>query len=263
MQICLLTDFGLKDGYVGVLKAVISKIAPETPIIDLSHEIEPYNILQAGFVLHQSYRYFPKGTVFVVVVDPEVGGERKPILIKTENYCFIGPDNGIFSLVLSEEKVGQIIHLQNPEYFLSPTSPTFHGRDVFAPVAAHLSSGVSCSSFGQKIEDCQRLHDFFPAIKKNQILGKTLSIDRFGNIITNISKSFLEKYFPDLNFSVLIQGKKIQKNHSHYAEAKKGEVFILFGSSGFLEMAMNQGSAAKFLGVKNGTRIILNELSGF
>lgn len=260
MQICLLTDFGLKDGYAGVLKAVISNIAPKTSIIDLSHEIEPYNILQAGFVLYQSYRYFPKETIFVAVVDPGVGSERKPILIKTKNYYFIGPDNGIFSLVLSEEKVEQIIHLQNPKYFLSSISSTFHGRDLFAPVAAHLSSGISCASFGQKIEEYQRLNYFFPIIKKKQIIGKVLSIDRFGNMITNLSKRFLEENFSDLDFALSIKGKKIRKIYSHYAEAKKGEIFILFGSSGFLEIAMNQGSAAKFLKVKNGTQIVLNVL---
>lgn len=260
MQICLLTDFGLKDGYVGTLKGVISNIAPKASIIDLSHEIEPYNILQAGFVLHQSYRYFPKGTIFVAVVDPGVGSDRKPILIKTKNYYFVGPDNGIFSLVHSEEKVEQIVHLQNSKYFLNSVSSTFHGRDIFAPVAAHLSLGISCSSFGQKMEQCQKLHEFFPAIKKDRIFGRVLSIDRFGNMITNVSKRFLEENFSDLDFSVLIKGKKIRKIYSYYTEGKKGEIFLLFGSSGFLEIVMNQSSTAKFLKVKNGTQMVLNVL---
>ncbi len=258
MQICLLTDFSLKDGYVGVLKGVISNIAPKASIIDLSHEIETYNILQAGFVLYQSYRYFPKGTIFVAVVDPGVGSERKPILINTEHYYFIGPDNGIFSLVLSEEKVEQIVHLQNSKYFLNSVSSTFHGRDVFAPVAAHLSLGISCSSFGQKMEQCQKLHEFFPAIKKDRIFGRVLSIDRFGNMITNISKRFLEEIFSDLDFALSIKGKNIRKIYSHYAEGKKGELFLLFGGSGFLEIAMNQGSAGKKLKIKRGEKLELN-----
>jgi len=208
----------------------------------------------------KSYRYFPKETIFVVIVDPGVGSDRKPILIQTENYYFIGPDNGIFSLVFSEEKIKQIIHLQNSKYFLDSISSTFHGRDIFAPVAAHLSSGISCASFGQKIEECQRLNDFFPIIKKKQIIGKVLSIDRFGNMITNISKRFLEKNLPNLDCLLSIKRKKIRKIYSHYAEGKKGELFLLFGSSGFLEIAMNQSSAAKLLKVKNGTQIVLNVL---
>jgi len=252
MPIVLLTDFGLKDPYVGLLKGVIAGIAPQTPVIDLTHEIPSFQISQAAFTLFQSYRYFPKGSIFLAVVDPGVGTSRAALLIKTKDYFFLAPDNGLLSLVLEQEKAEIIVRLENKEYFLDKVSKTFHGRDIFAPVAAHLSRGVSPAKLGPVISHYQKLDLFFPTIQKKKICGKIVSVDSFGNAITNLSRNFIEKNFPNFQFQVRIKKKKIAKLYSHYAEAKKGEVFLLFGSSDFLEIAAHQGSAAKKLQLKIG-----------
>jgi S-adenosylmethionine hydrolase len=252
MPIALLTDFGTTDSYAGILKGMIAKIAPEARVIDLTHEILPYDLLQAGLILYQSYRYFPPHTIFVCVVDPGVGSERRPILIKTKNYFFIGPDNGLFTLALADQEIEKVIHLTQSQYFLEPLSSTFHGRDIFTPVAAHLSLGIPADQFGPEVSDYKRLEDFFPQVEKKEIVGKILSIDRFGNAITNLSHSFLKKHISDLKFSLSIGKRKLSAMKTHYAEGEKKKPFFLFGSSGLLEIAMNQGSAAHLLKMKRG-----------
>jgi len=257
MAIALLTDFGFKDAYVGILKGVLHTIAPQTPVLDISHDVPAFDIVQAGLILEQAYRYFPKQTIFVAVVDPGVGGHRKPILVETEDYYFIGPDNGILSLVLCREKINHIFNLNKEEFFIHPVSPTFHARDIFCPVAAHLSKGVPSEKLGEPFSGYIRAPDFFPVKKNGRILGKILAIDRFGNATTNLRASFLRHHCPERHFElVLKRGKgkplRLKDLRRTYAEAPKNKPILLFGSSGFLEIALREANAAERLKIKSG-----------
>src|SRR4030095_9968827 len=173
--------------YACVLKGVIHRISPETPVLDLTHEIAPFDIVQGGFALYQAYRYVPRQTIFVAVVDPGVGSERRPLLVQTENYYFIGPDNGLFTLVLHQEKIERIVHLTNPKYFLKSPSSTFHGRDIFAAAAAHLANSPLLENFCEEIDTYQKLSEFSPRVSGKEIVGVVISVDRFGNAITNLT----------------------------------------------------------------------------
>jgi len=255
MSIVLLTDYGNAEGYAGVLKGVIHRISPETPVLDLTHEIAPFDIIQGGFVLYQAYRYFPRGTIFVAVVDPGVGSERKPLLVQTENYYFIGPDNGLFTLVLHQEKVERIVHLTNPKYHLKSPSSTFHGRDIFAPAAAHLANSTVLENFGEELGTYQRLSEFSPRVGDKEILGTVISVDRFGNAVTNLTRALLAERFPDLSFSVKVGKRSVKEMKTHYAEGAPKKPILLFGNSNLLEISVNQGSAAEILGVKKGDEV--------
>ncbi len=262
MPIVLLTDFGNVDGYVGVMKGVISRIAPKATLIDLSHEIPPFDRMQAGLTLRTSYRFFPKGTIFVCVVDPGVGSARKPILIQTKDYFFVGPDNSIFTLALADQKIEKIIHLKNSKYFLkTEMSSTFQGRDLFAPIAAHLSCGISPDQLGPRLFTYEQWEGLNPEAKNGKIIGQVLSIDRFGNAITNLSKEFILRHIPDLSFVAKIKSKKIKTLKNHYAEGNAREPFCIFGSSQLLEVSLNQASAALMLKIKRGDTLILSKLS--
>ncbi|MFO1519402.1 MAG: SAM-dependent chlorinase/fluorinase [bacterium] len=255
MDIVLLTDFGTKDPYAGVLKGVIAQLAPEARVIDLTHEIPPFDVTAGALALFQSYRYFPKGTIFLSVVDPGVGSERRPILIQTKNYFFVGPDNGLFTLAFSGEKPEKIIHLTEEKYFLPSVSATFQGRDLFAPVAAYLSRGEAPERFGYSLEDYTRLEGLIPEVKKGEIIGKVLHVDRFGNALTNFSKGFLKRHFPSLEFFLTVKKKKITPLKTHYAEGEGKKPFLLFGSSNLLEISVNQGSAAQALKIERGDAV--------
>ena len=184
--IVLLTDFGLKDHYVGVMKGVIARIAPQVQVIDLTHAVPPQDIRGGSFHLWASYRFFPSGSIFVAVVDPGVGTERRGLLIEIEERFFIGPDNGLFSLIIDHHPDFVAYELTNRTYFLEQISHTFHARDIFAPVAAHLASGVSPESFGPRVRDLVRLP--FPTIREEEerLIGSIIHVDHFGNLITNI-----------------------------------------------------------------------------
>lgn len=255
MPIVLLTDFGTRDAYVGILKGVISQIAPQVPVIDLNHEIPSFDVDAAAFMLYQSYSYFPEGSIFVTVVDPGVGGECRRVLVKTENYFFVGPDNGYLSLVLMQEKMQHAIHLTHEAYFLNTVSSTFHGRDIFAPIAAQLAEGVDFQDMGMEIYDLKHSEHLMPRKTKGKIEGKILSIDKFGNAITNFSRDFIRSQIPNLKFSLKVGTKKLTNLKSHYAEGKDKIPFLLFGSSGFLELCVNQGSAEKILRFKKGQKV--------
>ncbi len=258
MPIVLLTDFGSSDGYVGVLKGVIAKVAPHAQVIDLAHDLPPFDILNASLVLYQAYRYFPAGSIFVAVVDPGVGSERKPILVETENYFFVGPDNGIFTLALSEQKIRGIFHLKAEKYFLHPVSSTFHGRDIFAPVAAHLTHGVTLDQLGSPLTDYHRLPEWSPQMNEQEMAGQIVAIDWFGNAITNFKKPFLEKHFPDLDFTAVVGARHavpLRGINTHYAEGKEGQPILLFNSANLLEISANRGSAAEILGLRRGDSV--------
>lgn len=259
--ITLLTDFGEEDGYVGAMKGVIKSIAPHVDLVDITHSISPHDIMKAAFALNSSYEYFPAGTIHLVVVDPGVGTERKGLAIsckkgrQSKGYFFVGPDNGVFSFVVDREKVAYVVELENNDYFLKNISNTFHGRDIFSPVAAYLALDVDIKNFGKKLEgDIVRLK--FPEIKVNskKIEGEIVEIDRFGNLITNIPSSLLNQVSKE-RFIIRIGSIEISVVCRSYGFGKIGEPMAISGSSGYLEIALNKESAQKKLGFRIGDKV--------
>jgi len=239
----LTTDFGLADQYVGVMKGVILGICPQAQMVDISHEVKPFWVPDGAYLIAQAYRYFPPKTVHLVVVDPGVGTSRRPILLEAAGQLFVAPDNGVLSMIYSAEE-HKIRLISSQRYFREPVSRTFHGRDIFAPVAAHLAAGVPPSRMGKLIDDYLRPAFGEPRrVGKRTWSGQILRIDRFGNIITN----FHRNDFPDLEkrtISLAIGPVEIPVLAHTYSEAGSGELFLIFGSSGYLEVSINQGSAA-------------------
>lgn len=253
MFIALLTDFGTKDYFVGAMKGVILTINAEAKIIDVTHEIEPQNIQSASFTLANCYQNFPPKTIFVAVVDPGVGSARRAILAETENYYFIAPDNGLLNLVLSNESNYRVFEITNQDYFLNPVSHTFHGRDIFAPSAAWLSKGVETKDFGKEIFDLKFFDNAKPKrISENEIEGEIIHIDRFGNLVTNLKINDLK-----FDFSIEFEDKKIDRHLTHYAEAKTGEIFTIWGSADYLEIVAFKNSATQLLNAKIGCKIVV------
>ncbi len=264
--IVLLTDFGYRDEYAGVLKGVISSINPHAQILDLTHGILPQDLVRASFVLTSSVSYFPRSSIFLVVVDPGVGTSRKPLLVKAGEYFFIGPDNGVLSSVVEQMGHPRIFELNHPEYFLSPVSSTFHGRDIFAPVAARLSLGMPPEELGTPCPKMKSLEIPRP-VKTDQGLDLCiLFVDTFGNLILNLTaEQFSQWKQPGCCMS--IQGKnqihKISTVCSTYAKAPDNEPFLLISSSGYVEIAVKNQSAWKFLDLESlETRIWLEASPG-
>ena len=253
--VSLITDFGLRDNFVGLIKAVILKINPKSQIVDICHDIKPQDISEAAFLLKNSFRYFPSGTVHLVVVDPGVGSKRKKLLVKTKNYFFLGPDNGVLSLALKDERPLKIIEITNEKYFLKPTSNTFHGRDIFAPVAAYLSKQEPINNFGPRIKSYHDLE--LPKIKMTSkiLSGEIIYIDHFGNLVSNIDKDALYKFVKDKKFKISIKNKTIDKLSSSYCVGSHFEPLALIDSFDFLEITINCGSARDYLRVAKGEKI--------
>ncbi|MCP5467696.1 MAG: SAM-dependent chlorinase/fluorinase [Deltaproteobacteria bacterium] len=260
MEIVLLTDFGWRDGYVGTMKGVIHRISPKAVITDLAHELPNFNILHASMVLQRSYQFFPKNSIFVCIIDPGVGSERKPILVKTKDYIFIAPDNGVLTMTLHETQAEKILYLNQEEYFLQPISQTFHGRDIFSPVAAHIANGVPIEKLGSPLEEIYQLEDIEAKVENEKIQGRVISIDHFGNVITNIKREIIEQHFPRLDFAAsIINESKTTISHfcSHYAEGRPSEPIMIFSSNGFLEICLNQSSLEELLEVSVGDQVII------
>lgn len=253
--ISLLTDFGDKDNFVGVMKAVILNINPAARIIDLCHNIEAQDILEAAFILKSSFKYFPKGTVHLVVVDPGVGSKRRRIMVKTRDYYFVAPDNGLLCPSLKVQKVEGIIEITKDKYFLKPVSDTFQGRDIFAAVAAWLSQGEAIDNFGKRIKDIEHLS--LPGSKRlrNRLAGEVIYVDRFGNLITSILRQDFEEFVKGSDFKICIQGEIINKISRSYQEVKKNHPLAIFGSFGNLEISVSQGNAREYLSADKGTAI--------
>jgi len=244
--ITLTTDFGAADHYAGTMKGVIMGIAPQARIVDISHDVRPFQISQGAYIIAQACRWFPPKTIHVIVVDPGVGSARRPILAEIGGQYFIAPDNGVLSMIFDGAE--KVRHLTSERYFMQPVSHTFHGRDVFAPVAAHLAAGVPPVRFGKRITDHARL-DFFRPTRtgKHFWTGLVLHIDRFGNLITNLHVD----QFPGITtrpFELNIGLLKLARLIGSFSETPPGEVAAVIGSSGFIEVVTNQGSAAKLLG---------------
>jgi len=258
--VTLTTDFGEQDYYVGAMKGVILDVSPDTEVIDLCHNVLPYDILDAAFTIAQSYRWFPLRTVHLVVVDPGVGTQRRPILVSGDRHFFIGPDNGVFSFIYPEQEKLTVWHITGDHYFHQPVSNTFHARDVFAAVAGWLAKGVEPRQFGDEIEDYTKLTIPKPqAVNDKSWKGMVLKVDRFGNVITNIAAADCPALFaePTPPFKLSAGGKDITKLVPNYAEGGQGEIFALLGSSGYLEIATNRGGAGKLLGLNRGAEVTL------
>jgi hypothetical protein len=252
----LTTDFGLSDHYVGAMKGVILGICPQAQIVDITHEIGAYDITEGAYTIAQAYRSFPKKTVHVVVVDPGVGTARRPILMEAAGQYFIAPDNGVLSMIYAREK-HKIRLIANDKYYRKPVSQTFHGRDIFSPVGAHIAAGVLPSRMGKAIQDYLR-----PAFQtpvrtgKRTWNGQALKVDRFGNIITN----YRAEEFPDLaarSFAFGVGPQQVSVLARNYAESSPGELFAIVGSSGYYEISLSQASAAKATGCASGSPVEL------
>ena len=287
--ITLLTDFGNQDAYVGIVKGVIAGINPFANIVDICHSIPPQDIFSSAYLLYSSYKYFPRKTIHVAVVDPGVGSRRDIVCVETKDCFFLVPDNGILGFIIQNEKPKSIFRVTNNKYFLPSPSNTFHGRDVFAPVAAHLSLGVKPQQLGIKIDQLEQLNIPKPVRKKTgRVEGQIIYIDRFGNLITNIKKEYLIKgvggqesedrsqklenrikqrkttlkeLFSLCNtIETVIGRKKVVGLSNTYLDVNAGEPLVLFGSAGFLEVSINQGNAQRYFKADKGSKIIIENV---
>jgi S-adenosylmethionine hydrolase len=254
MLITLTSDFGLKDSFAGIVKGVIAGINPRVGVVDLTHGIPARDVLAGALTLRHSIRYFPRGTIHVAVVDPGVGSARRPLLIQYNGSYLIGPDNGLLSLAVGDKEPDCVVHLSNPAYHLQPTSATFHGRDVFAPAAAHLSRGVPISSFGGKLETYDQLALPKPIHDKDQIKGEIIYIDNFGNLFTNIEDRDLAE-LPNQRFEVILGAVRIPGRAPYYAGSTAGEFVALVNSWGLLEIAVYCGNARQKSGANIGDKV--------
>jgi len=246
--VTLLTDFGLRDPYVAQMRAVILSVCPRAVIVDISHDVEKFNVRMGAFILASAAPYFPSGSIHVAVVDPGVGTKRLPIVVETKNFFFVGPDNGLLVLAAQSNGIKHVYQITNQHYMRSTISYTFHGRDIFAPVAGHLANGVSLKKMGSKFLDYVIPAFSKPLIKNGKIVGEITYIDCFGNIVTNIPVSLLEQLHisPGMLLQLSIQRKKfVIRLCRAYGEVQVGEPLGIIGSHNFLELSMNQGNAAK------------------
>lgn len=256
--ITLTTDFGYRDPFAGIMKGVILNINPLAMIVDITHEISQQNVAEAAFTIGASFQYFPHKTIHVAVVDPGVGSGRRPILVSTDYHYFVGPDNGIFSAVYTSSETLEVIHVTAEHYFLPQGSSTFHGRDIFSPVAAWLSKGINISKFGDQITDYVTIPMPVPSsLPKNSIEGEVIHIDHFGNLITNISAQKLTDFHrtnPQGKLKIMVKGKEAPFRN-YYAEVQDKSLYALINSLGYLELFVKNGSASSSFDVKVGEKI--------
>ncbi len=252
------TDFGLNDHYVGTMKGVILSINPGALLVDICNSVQSFDILDGAITISQAYRHFPSETIHLVIVDPGVGTARRPIVVTTEKHVFIAPDNGVLSFVYDQEQRISVRHITAEHYFLQPVSGTFHGRDVFAAVAGWLSKGVEAAKFGDEINDYVRFAAPRPKpVNEKQVKGVIIKVDKFGNLITNITPRDLPQIFgaDPLPFKVVVGKSEVTKMKSAYAEGAPGEVFAILNSMGFLEIASHRASAAQLVGAGKGSDV--------
>ena len=264
--ITLTTDFGTSDAYVGVMKGVILGINPNAQIVDITHAVPPQDIHEAAFLIHSAHRYFPKNTIHIIVVDPGVGSDRQAIVCQIDTAFFVCPDNGILTYLLQEiESDGKqpknVVAIQNSDYHLPEVSQTFHGRDIFAPIAAHLSLGVPLVDIGPPAHNLIRLS--IPTFEEfdDKLVGEIIKIDSFGNAITNVSESRLAALLGTSSYIIRVGDTCLRQLNTAYAESKIGEPLAIIGSSGMLEIAVNGGSASQVLGVKRGDTVVVQKFN--
>jgi len=256
--ITLTTDFGLSDGYVGTMKGVILSIAPDARLVDISHGIAPQNIRQAACVLHAAAPYFPAGTIHLAVVDPGVGSARRALAIRTSRRMLVGPDNGLFTLFLADDPSAECHAITNPALMLPRVSSTFHGRDVFAPAAAHLARGVDIAQLGPRVTDPVRFTIPTPVQQPDgSWLGQVMYTDHFGNLITSVTADLLQRIG---DVEIWIGSRRIASLFRTYAQAAPDELIALVGSAGHLEISIVNGNAAQTLGLGPDAPVVLRPL---
>ncbi len=257
--ITLTTDYGTNDHLVGTLKGVILKINPEVTIVDITHNVTAFDLLDGALAIGSAYSYFPPKTIHVVVVDPGVGTERRPLLVSGQNQYFVAPDNGVLSVIYEKEQPNLVVRHANAEhYYLQPVSKTFHGRDIFAPVAAWLSKGWQTASMGDEITDYKRFALPRPKEADGVVKGVILRADAFGNLITNFRPEDLpESVLSGGVISLQAGNQAVSRFVETFAQGNNNEPFVYLGSSGFLEIGLNKGNAARTLGLGRGTAVTL------
>lgn len=256
--ITLTTDFGERDGYVAAMKAVIISIAGPSTIVDISHDIAPQDVMEAAFVLQNAAAYFPDETTHIVVVDPGVGTDRRAVAIRSGKFNFVGPDNGIFSLVLDAGAARDIVELDNPAFWRTSTpSNTFHGRDIFAPVGAHLSMGRRVPEVGSPVEALTPMHWALPISDAEGIQGWVVHVDRYGNCITNISRKMISESRQDRELKCYVGNASVENIFPTYENVAHGEPVAIYNSIDHLEIAVNRGNAAQLLNLRKGSTVNL------
>jgi hypothetical protein len=252
--ITLLTDFGLRDGYVASLKGVILSIYPETRLIDISHLVRLQDVRSGAFLLATVYTDFPPGTIHLAIVDPGVGTERQGIVLRTPRYFLVGPDNGLFSWVCRKEPQWEARSLENSQYWRSPVCPTFHGRDIFAPVAAHLAAGVAMEEFGPPWEP--HIAGWTAMVRSERALrGEVIHVDHFGNVITNLDERTVRDFAPPEELVIELEGTRLNGLRTTYGDEPRGVLMALIGSHGYLEIAANRQHAGRLLGIQTGVAV--------
>lgn len=257
--ITLTTDFGLQDAYVGSMKGVILSIHPGVRLVDIAHQLPSHRILQAAYLLREACPRFPAGSIHVAVVDPGVGGTRRPVLLRIEDRFYVGPDNGIFGRLLEDLGLQGAWRLENRAYFLPSVSRTFHGRDVFAPVAAHLARGVPPEAFGAAVTDPSPLPFPPPRQEAAELKGQVAWVDRFGNCITNLTAEGVFAWAKGASFAVRAASKTFTDLSESYESIPRGEALVVFNSMGLLEIACNQARADQILGLTEGDPVVLRK----
>jgi len=259
--IALLTDFGHRDPFVGMMKGVMLSINPNLQLVDISHEVAPQHIRAAAIVLSATLPYFPLHTIFVVVVDPGVGGTRRPLIVETAEHLFVAPDNGVLGPVLDQADVRHVVHATETKFFRRPISRTFHARDVFAPLAAWLSHGATVGEMGSVIDEYTRLELPQPCMRDDGgIAGEALYQDRFGNLMTNISEAYITKLWgppPWYGVRASIEATVICGLDSYYAERSTQALGMIINSWGLLEIFVNSGNAAQVTRAVEGSPVML------
>ena len=261
VPITLTTDFGTRDGYAGAMKGVILSINPAASVVDITHEIDPHAVEEAAQLLSSVTGYFPRGTIHVGVVDPGVGGPRKGIILRAAGQYFVGPDNGIFSGVISSGQPWRATVITDRKFLLPGAGRTFQGRDVFAPVAAYLSLGVDPAEFGTGLSRLQEISLVRPRCNTKEIRGQVVKVDRFGNLITNISWKDIAR-LSDSGWEVWAEDRRIGAISRTYSEVKPGDVLATIGGFGWLEIAVNRGRAAETLAMRRGMEVLVRKGKG-
>ena len=255
--VALLTDFGTRDHYAGTLKGVVLSVCPDATLVDIGHDIPPHDVVAGALELAACYRYFPHGTIFLVVVDPGVGSTRRGIAADIGDYRFVAPDNGVLSAVFRESPPKKVVELTERKYARPTVSRTFEGRDRFAPAAGFLAKGVALVSLGKSVSHVHMIDLPVPSVSGQELRGEVLRVDRFGNLITNIDRRTFEQFAGSAAIAVAVGGRDIARIVATYADAPAGELCALFGSTDHLEIAINAGDAAATLGLGRSTAAVV------
>jgi S-adenosylmethionine hydrolase len=261
--ITLTTDFGEADPYVAMMKGVILSINPDAGIVDITHQVQAGSIQEGASIIKETYAYFPSGSVHVGVIDPGVGGKRRPIAVMCDNHFFVGPDNGLLWPVMEKQEQVDVIHLTKKRYWMDKISTTFHGRDIFAPVAAHLSLGADPFLLGERVDNPSALAYPLPSRSNSDLVGEVIRVDHFGTIITNITREHLSPFLTSKGLIIKIGGLVLERLSTTYSDVPEGQPVALIGSSGNLEIAVNRGRATDYLGKEGeiGTKVVVRQHS--